>query len=84
MKEKLIDFAKSDKGKHFGVGFAIALLFSIIFSPAVGFIVGTLVGIGKEAHDEWDYNGADFFDFFATLIGTTVGVFAYGILDILF
>jgi len=52
-------------------------------SIILGLIAGVGAGVLKEIIDQIDYKGANAFDLFATIAGTVVGVFVYGILDAL-
>ena len=72
--------SNQDKVLHALAGFAIALSVALLSDAIFGLIAGLLAGAAKEAYDEYSYGGADFFDFFATLLGTVVGVFTYGII----
>ena len=69
----------TDKILHFAAGFIIALGFTIVMSPIYGLAAGVSAGIAKELWDEFDYGGADFWDFFATLAGVFVALFGYGL-----
>ena len=69
-----------DIGCHIIIGFTLALSFSFMFSSIIGLVVGFAAGVLKEAYDEFDYGGGDFFDLFATMFGTTMGIFTYGLI----
>ena len=62
-----------DKILHAVAGLVITLVVGLLFGIVYGLISGAVAGVLKEAHDEYDYYGADFFDFFATLIGVFLG-----------
>ena len=62
-----------DKIYHTIAGFIITLIVGLYFGVGYGLIMGALAGVAKEAYDEYSYRGADFFDFFATLLGTFLG-----------
>ena len=77
-----IPFEKGqDKICHFGVGFIVAMVLSIAIAPIWGLIGGVILGLGKEAYDEYQYAGADFFDLFATVAGVTFAIFLYGLIE---
>ncbi len=70
----------NDKGCHLIAGFTITLIIGFIayylgFNNHVvyGLVAGSLAGAAKEAYDEYTYDGADFFDFFATIVGVFFG-----------
>ncbi len=79
----MIDCSKiplQDKGCHLITGFSITLIIGFVayylgFDNHVvyGLIAGALVGAAKEAYNEYTYDGADFFDFFATIVGVFFG-----------
>jgi len=75
-----------DKIMHIAAGFVITIIAIYIFvgmniSPIFGFVTGVIAGILKEAYDEHIYGGGDFFDFFATALGSVVAVFVYGLIN---
>ena len=73
----MIDCSKipyTDKGCHFIAGFIIAIVFTFTLNPLWGLVMGVVAGIIKEAYDEYRYGGGDFFDVFATVVGTFAGV----------
>lgn len=79
----MIDCSKiplQDKGCHFIAGFVITLTVGFIayyagaeYPQGYGVLAGFIAGVAKEAKDQIDYRGADFFDFFATIAGTFFG-----------
>lgn len=68
-----------DKGCHFIAGFIIAISVNWFFGPLYAILAGIFVGFAKEAYDKYSYDKADFFDLFATFIGTFVGVVFFNI-----
>ena len=66
-----------DKIYHFIAGFMITLIVSCILEPVMGLVAGVSAGVLKEAYDKYSYNGADFFDLFATVVGSMVAVIGY-------
>ncbi len=83
-----------DKGCHFIAGFIIALLpilfglsFSVfgvlITSPTIAISFGVVAGVGKEVRDFLSYGGFDFFDMFATIIGSVAFLFLYVIFSLI-
>lgn len=68
-----------DKGCHLIAGFVITLIVGLMFSVLYGVIAGAVAGLAKELYDEWKKRrgehpvGFDWFDLFATLLGTWVG-----------
>ncbi len=71
-----------DKVLHFMAGFMIAISFTLVFAPIYGVVAGVVAGLGKEAWDQYQYDGADFFDFFVTISGTWTGVMLLGLFGI--
>lgn len=65
-----------DKTCHFIGGFIIAIAVAYFLNPLYGLVAGVSVGVLKEAMDEYRYGGADFFDLFATILGTVIGIMA--------
>lgn len=69
-----------DKGCHFIAGLFIATAVSLIVGPGAGIVSGVTAGIGKELYDKFIRKTLfSFFDMFATIVGSVVGVFVYGI-----
>jgi len=69
-----------DKVLHVVAGFVITLSVGFIayylgyeYPQGYGVLAGALAGVAKEAFDEYRYGGADFFDFFATIVGVFFG-----------
>lgn len=74
----------SDKWLHLAAGFVIAY-FAGFLSPVLGFILGVLVGAGKEIYDLVTKRGhAEVWDFFFTVVGVLSGLFFLWIARLLF
>ena len=67
-----------DKVLHIAVGFLVGIGLSFLYVDYIALIVGATIAVGKEYYDYKDYGKFDFFDMFVTLLGTVVGVMAYG------
>ena len=68
-----------DRGCHFLVGVFVVLLVAY-YSPLVGAFMAIVLGGFKEVYDHRSYNGEDYWDFFATVLGAVVGIFIYGLI----
>ena len=74
----------SDKWLHLAAGFVIAY-FAGFLSPVLGFILGVLVGVGKEIYDlATKREHAEIWDFFFTVVGVLSGLFFLWIARLLF
>ena len=74
----------SDKWLHLSVGFVIAY-FAGFLSPILGFVLGVLIGAGKEIYDLVNKRGhAELWDFFFTVVGVLSGLFCLWIARLLF
>lgn len=71
-----------DKVLHIAVGFLVGIGLSFLFANYIALIVGATLAVGKEFYDYKDYGKFDFFDMFVTLLGTVVGVMAYGLIKV--
>lgn len=70
----------ADKFCHFGAGFIIAVI-SFIFLPGAWVLIPLVTAaVLKEAIDEYNYGGADFFDLFATILGGVIGIMIMGVI----
>lgn len=61
----------SDKMLHFIAGLMIVAVTAIVFPCAANYAVvsAVIAGVAKEAIDEFDYGGWDWWDIVATVIG---------------
>jgi len=74
-----------DKVCHIIAGFIISFVAALILSKFIpmyyvglaSLAIGILAGVVKEAIDQYRYKGADYFDFFATLMGAAAGTVAF-------
>ena len=64
-----------DKVCHFVAGLIISAVAAFFGGVMIGLAAGFIAGLGKEAYDQYSENGsgANFFDFFSTLLGTVIG-----------
>lgn len=70
----------TDKLLHFGIGFIISAILSLIH-PWLGFLAATAAGIAKELHDRTGRGHVEFMDFWWTGFGGVLGalVVTYGL-----
>ena len=73
---------KQDKLKHLLAGIGISLVFSVQFSPLIGFITAAIVGALKEIIWDWllKKGTPEFMDFLATALG---GAIAYMVIKLI-
>jgi len=64
----------ADKICHFGVGLVVSIIMTLLVSPIVGLVSVLILATAKEAYDYKSYGVFDFFDFFATVAGSIIGV----------
>jgi VanZ family protein len=68
-----------DKVKHFVVGFALALVVTLVTgNPNLGALVACLAGVAKEVYDAYTPGRVEMLDFIATAAG---GVAAWLVLS---
>lgn len=70
----------TDKILHFVAGFIIAIIFTLAFGKEYGALAGVAAGVGKELLDYKSYGVFDFWDMFATILGTISGLIALHLL----
>jgi len=83
-----IKFKHADKICHIVAGFLIAALVAaaLYFSgfheyyAVTGLVVGILAGCVKEYLDYFNYGKFDFFDLFATVLGSAVGAVLFDLI----
>ena len=73
-----------DEWCHFGAGFIITIIASFFVGSFIGVGVAVMAGIAKEAYDQYKYQGADFLDFFTTVLGGISGMLIFEILSKIF
>ena len=72
MKKWLKIFFARDKILHLLAGAAIAFVFGIWLSPAVGLAAGIVAGAGKEIVDKLGFGTPDYLDLFITVVGALI------------
>jgi hypothetical protein len=66
----------TDKILHLSAGFTIAIVLSFVVGPMIGVAAGAAAGVAKEVYDKYIKKTTfDFFDMFATIIGSVLGMF---------
>lgn len=61
-----------DKLLHFNGGMLISIIVGAIFTPLIGFLAGSAIGVLKEVRDSKGFGTPDVMDTVATALGAAV------------